>query len=324
MTQTLDLAAVRAAVADAVRAPSLHNSQPWRFRVQNSAIQVLADPGRTLPVADPTGWGTRIACGAATFNLRLAFVAMDLEAQVHWRPFPDRPEVMSEVIVGTRRLATSSERRLHAAIPRRHSNRLPFWPDPVPAQARAELLEAASAEFAWLELLTGPLPVGIVGEIAQAANRVLLRDDAYRAEIHAWSGVGADRADGVPTSAGGPTSEPQDLFPGRPFGGAAPRAPGRDFEAEPLVGVLGTSGDSPTDELVAGAALQRVLLTITDLGLAASMFSQPIEVPAAREQLRVALGRRGSPQMVLRIGYGQPGATTPRRSVDDVLDPPPA
>ena len=82
----------------------------------------------------------------------------------------------------------------------------------------------------------------------------------------------------------------------------------------------GTAGDAHADQLTAGYALQRVLLTITDLGLAVSMLSQPIEVAAAREQLRLALGRFGAPQMVLRIGYGQPGAMTARRDPAEVID----
>jgi hypothetical protein len=118
---------------------------------------------------------------------------------------------------------------------------------------------------------------------------------------------------------GGPSPEPQDLFPQRILSDRD-RAPGRDFEPEPLVAILGTNGDSLGDQLKAGYALQRVLLTLTDLGLAASMLSQPIEVPAAREQLRLALGRYGTPQMVLRIGYGQPGITTPRRDPSEVID----
>jgi hypothetical protein len=86
------------------------------------------------------------------------------------------------------------------------------------------------------------------------------------------------------------------------------------------VAVLGTPADSQRDQLVAGLALQRVLLTITGSGLAASMLSQPIEVDSARERLRIALGRYGAPQMVLRIGYGQPGFPTPRRDAQDVID----
>jgi hypothetical protein len=146
----------------------------------------------------------------------------------------------------------------------------------------------------------------VVAEIAHAANRVLNRDANYVAELASWTRRGDDTPDGVPAAIGGPSPEPQDLFPQRILADRD-RAPGRDFEP------LG-------DQLKAGYALQRVLLTITDLGLAASMLSQPIEVAAAREQLRLALGRYGTPQMVLRIGYGQPGITTPRRSPAEVID----
>jgi hypothetical protein len=86
------------------------------------------------------------------------------------------------------------------------------------------------------------------------------------------------------------------------------------------VAVLGTGGDTVLDQIQAGQALQRVLLTATDHHLAVSMLSQPIEVPAARERLRHGLGRVGSPQMVLRIGYGQPGFPTRRRPLADVID----
>ena len=88
-----------------------------------------------------------------------------------------------------------------------------------------------------------------------------------------------------------------------------------------LLGTVRRTGDTPTDQIVAGQALQRVLLTATDAGLACSMMSQPIEVLAAREQLRRSLGRSGTPQMALRLGYGDPGRLSPRRDVADVLIP---
>ena len=141
----------------------------------------------------------------------------------------------------------------------------------------------------------------------------------YRAELESWIRGPDGAADGVPTAAAAPRTEPQDLFPQRAFGDR-PRGPGRDYEAEPLVGVLGTTGDTPHDQLVAGYALQRVLLTATSHGLSASLLSQAIEVPAARERLRVALGRAGAPQMVVRIGHGTPGMVTPRRPVADVIE----
>lgn len=68
-------------------------------------------------------------------------------------------------------------------------------------------------------------------------------------------------------------------------------------------------------------ALYRVLLTATADGLAASMLSQPIELPERRRELRAALRRTsGWPQMVLRFGYGIRPPASPRRPVADVLE----
>ncbi|MGC5022993.1 Acg family FMN-binding oxidoreductase [Micromonospora sp. DT47] len=313
-------AQLRAAAADAVRAPSLHNTQPWRFRLRDGGIELSIDPARRLPATDPSGWGARIACGAALFNLRLALAVAGTTGTVRLRPYPAEPDVVARLVPDVPRRPTPTEQSLYAAIPRRFSNRAPFWPDPVPADARWRLGEAARAEQCWLELLIGASAVNAFAEIARSAHRVLERDPGYRDERDEW--IRREPApDGVPATAGGPQSEPQDLLPARAFGGRN-RAPGRDFEPEPLVAVLGSAGNTATDQLVAGQALQRVLLTATDAGLSVSMLSQPIEVPGAREQLRLSLGRFGTPQMVMRIGYGQPGVATPRRTVDEVLDLP--
>jgi nitroreductase len=307
-----------AAVSAAIRAPSMHNTQPWQFRRREDGIDVIADDTRRLPVADPTGWAMRIACGAAVFNLRLAFAIHGLAPQVRLRPEPGDPSLLARVTAGPTHSPTPTERQLYAAVPRRHSNRAPFAPEPVPADVRAQLPQAAQAEGAWLELLIGPAAVGAVAEVIHSANLILQRQTAYRSELTAWTRADDAGVDGVPADAGGPSPEPHHLLPHRPFAAPGSR-PGPGLEPEPLVAILGTPGNLPGDQLTAGQALQHILLTITDAGLAASLLSQPIEVVTAREQLRIALGRYGTPQMVLRIGYGQPGRPTPRRLPSDTL-----
>jgi nitroreductase len=314
----LDRASFEAAVEAAVLAPSMYNSQPWRFRLADEYVDVLVDAGRRLPVSDATGWACRVGCGAAVFNLRLALAVAGRAAVVRLQPDPDDPELLARLSAGPPRPALPVEGRLFRAIWRRRSNRAPFLDKPVPVGVRAELIAAARAENGWLDLLIGPAAVEVAAEMVRVADAALRRDEAYQAELSAWTRRDKAAMDGVPVAAGGPAPQPHELLARRDFGGRE-LAGQLDYERDPLLAVLGSGGDWPADQVQAGQVLQRVLLTATDLGLAASMFSQPIEVPGVREQLRQALTRPAPPQMLLRFGYAISTPRSPRRPVPDVL-----
>jgi hypothetical protein len=307
------------AVQAAALAPSMHNSQPWRFRIHADTIELHVDPQR-LPAAGDAGWRcARIACGAALFNLRLALRAQDRTPIVEVCPHPATPTLIARVRIGGHRPATPEERELFAAIPHRHTNRYPFLDTPVPVAHRARLRAAARQENGWLDFLLGPAAIDTVGELVRIADRTLTADPAYRAEIAAWTRPGAPAAyDGVPETTAAGEPRPWELLTRRAYGTGQPAH--RDYETEPTIGVLGSLSDSPADQIAAGQALQRVLLTLTHHGLVASLLSQPIEAPVTREQLRIGLRRYGPPQLVLRIGYGIDGPTSPRRPVEQIID----
>jgi len=307
------------AVEAAIRAPSIHNTQPWKFALTDNRIDVYADRDRQLRVADPGASALRVSCGAAIFNLRLAMACLGHEPAVVLFPDSREPDLLASITPGRARPPSPVEAALYAAIPRRCSNREPFLDTAVPLDVRAQLRDAAEAEGAWLDLLIGPPALEMAAHLVRAANRRLTQDEAYRAELAAWTRDDAT-GEGVSPRAGGPPPEPHDFLARRDFGGAALK-PGREFERDPLVAVLGSRGDLPPDDLVAGQALQRVLLTATRAGLVTSLISQPIEVPAVREELRVGLRRFGSPKMLLRTGYGVPGAPSRRRPLAAVLVP---
>jgi hypothetical protein len=130
----------------ATRAPSMLNSQPWRFRFGDDEIDVLVYPRRHLQAADASGWAARIGCGAALFNLRLALAVQGKPANVRMLPDYDDPHLLARLTLQPPRPPTPAELRLHRAIPRRHSNRAPFTDKPVPLSVRAQLVDAARRE----------------------------------------------------------------------------------------------------------------------------------------------------------------------------------
>ena len=207
---------------------------------------------------------------------------------------------------------------LAAAIDQRHTNRWPFARSVVPADAVEQLADAARTEGAALTVASAVSRNAILG-LSQAAERRLRSHGGYRAELARWTVPGTGRRDGVPPTAIGPWDALETL-PIRDFGLLQPhidRAT-EQFEPYPTITVPATEGDSPHDWVHAGQALQRVLLTATWLNLSTTPISQPIEIPVIREMLTET--RDGIwAQMILRLGYGRPAPTTPRRSLDDVL-----
>ncbi|WP_037040289.1 Acg family FMN-binding oxidoreductase [Pseudonocardia halophobica] len=301
----------------AALAPSLHNSQPWRFRITADGIELHADPERRLRVADPSGREMRLACGAALFNLRLALTGHGVRPLVTVLPNPLEPELIAVVRRGGGRPPTPAERRLLAAVPHRRTNRRPFATAAVANMARHALRRAALDEGAWLDLVTDPGHRAALSLLARRAHERQIADPAFVAELDRWTAREQGHPDGVPLSAAGPVPWPNAAWVMRDFSGGT--GSDHEYEADPLIAVLSVHGDGPREEIRAGQAMERVLLTATADGLASSFLSQLVEVPDVREQMRRLISGARPPQVVLRIGHGWPVPGTPRRQVPELL-----
>jgi nitroreductase len=305
-------------VAAAILAPSMHNTQPWRFRFEpaSQTLELSADPARTLRFGDPDGRAAHIACGAALLNLRLAAAVAGRHPVVRLLPAVTKPLLLATVRLAGPWQAKPSEIELHAAIATRRTNRSPFSGRPVAPGILAELVAAARMEGAVLHIPDHQETTRLL-ELARDAERTLLAQPGYRAELAHWAG-GARDPEGIPGDALAPR-DPRGTSPVRDF---APTQPGPVqhawFEEWPQLAVLSTQSSSRPDWLRAGQALQRVLLTATLRGVAASPLTQPLETPDAW----LARDPRSGfefPQMILRIGYGLPVPHSPRRAVSEVL-----
>jgi nitroreductase len=324
--------AARDIVEQATLAPSIHNTQPWRFvsRIGTGAdtgmIELWTDPSRGLAVLDPTGRGRHISCGAALLHARLAAAVAGYAARVSILPDPAEPTHLAdlELHVAQPGAAQREESDLVAAMARRHTSREPFSDNPVAEDTVRELRQAAEAEGTWLRIISTTEDAAAVAVLLAHADEVQAADPAYIDELRKWTHRG-DKGDGIPASAV-PLTAPRERgsnYRLRDF--VADREPDADSPHEPppverpLVAVLGTTDDDVRSWIAAGQALGRLLLTATAHGVTASPLTQALEIPSTRARLASELGVMGHPQMLLRLGYGSSGAPTPRRPIEDVL-----
>lgn len=301
----------------ATRAPSVHNSQPWRFAVGARRIEVYADPRRQLRVADAPGRSLLISCGAALLNLRVAAEHLGFHPRVRVLPSPDDPTLVATVDVDHRHQRPGILGDLYQAIPERRTNRFPFWSRPVPASVLSRMVEAVEQENAVLRVYQDVDEVARVVSLMHEAEQAERDRPGLLEERAAWVG-GTREGEGVPSGSLGPL--PRDRA--HPYRDLAPtHEPQREtasFESAPTIAVLSTLADQPADWVRAGQALERGLLVLTRHGLAASFLNQPLEQMDLRFLVRSPLTGLGHPQMLLRIGYGIDVPPTPRRALDEV------
>ena len=323
LTAHLDRTTARAVIAMANRAPSVHNSQPWRWRVGDTTIHLYADPDRALPATDPEGRDLRLSCGAALHHLRVALLSAGIAATVHRLPDPAQPLHLAAVETHSGR-PTPDDLALARAIENRRTDRRVFSSWPVPPAMLAELVRVAADEGALLKILDESDRSAVARLIEHAGVEQALTPDMAQ-ETAEWTGRSRGAREGVP--AANVPAEPLGDVPVRHFAGAEQSESllGKYESDGTVLALFATSGDGAVDQLRAGEALSAVLLAATRFGLATDPISQPLEVTATRGQLRASvLGDAAEPQVLLRLGWA-PMSTTPvpptgRRALADTLD----
>ncbi|HTZ45569.1 MAG TPA: nitroreductase family protein [Jatrophihabitans sp.] len=316
--------ALRRAVARATLAPSVHNSQPWRFALRGNVLELHADRVRQLHVLDPVGRQLAISCGCALFNARVALAAAGYGCRVERLPDPADSSLLARItaIEDGRGPDADEIAVLDAVVELRHTNRRRFAEEPVPDELIDRLALLAAAEHAQLTEITEEGQRIATAVLSQRADALENADSAYRAELRAWTTDQPDRLDGVPALAvprGGQLS--YDDIPLRDFDtsghGALPAATHSGVDQCLLL--LWTAADSPLNWLQAGEALQRVLLELTRQGYVAGIMSQVAEVPTVRAMLAAELRLPGSPHLLLRVGRAPATPATRRRRLVEVL-----
>jgi hypothetical protein len=320
-----------AAVEHALRAPSVHNTQPWRWRIGDGTVELHADPDRHLTVADPDRRDLVLSCGAALHHLVVALAAAGRSASVVRLPDPEDSTHLASVTVGPGP-GDAAEAELFEAIDRRRTERRRMSHQPVPAALLDGLAARARRAGALLLPVTGDAMRARLRAAFTQAARQQRAAAGYPAELRLWTHRLPGAHDGVPAGSvaapppGLPEPTPLRGFPGgRLRQGRQLTGHGRPDDSATFV-VIATPADGVLDRLRSGEATSAVLLAATRAGLATTPLSQVVEVDATRDTVRRDVLRVPEhPQIVLRLGlpagHAGPLPATPRRPLRSVLLP---
>nr|VTP04161.1 Putative NAD(P)H nitroreductase acg [Mycobacterium riyadhense] len=311
------------AVQLACRAPSVHNSQPWRWVAEKGGVHLFVDRRRTVPATDHSGREAILSCGAVLDHLRVAILAARWRAGITRFPNPNNPDHLATIQFSPVDHITAAQRNRARAILQRRTDRLPFDRPTFWDQFEPVLRSTVDGSVALLAVLSDDQRP----QLAEASrlSEALRRDDSsYHAELDWWTSPFA-LAQGVPPGALPSDAERRRVDVGRDFPVRSHQDRRKEVTSDySKLLVLSTPDDTRTDVLRCGETLSTVLLECTMSGMATCTLTHLIESSQSRDIVRDLIGQRGEPQVLIRVGISPPleelPARTPRRPLNTVLE----
>ena len=307
----------------ACRAPSLHNSQPWRWIASGTAVDLYADAHRVVRSHDSSGREALISCGVALDHFRTAMAVAGWNTTVDQFPDPDRPDHLASISFAPLKLLTQDVRDRADAILHRRTDRLPLRAPSDWESCEQTLRDLVNRDLARLDVLSDDARPQLA-EASRLTESLRRHDDFYHAELQWWTAP-FRLFEGVPPSALISRSERQRVPANRGFrpSGYLDRR-GATSQDQAKVLVLSTAADTREDALNRGQVLSSVLLVCTMAGLATCPMTHITEVEASRDVIRQLIGRKSMPQVLIRVGIAPSiedvPTPTPRRPLREVLE----
>lgn len=318
----VESALLRELVRYATLAPSSHNTQCWKFRLQDRSISILPDFSRRCPTVDPDDHHLFVSIGCAAENLIQAALAKGYYGNV---AFDDAMgSALRITLEPTKAIATN----LFTAIPERQSTRAEYDGKPISASELALLEKAGQGNGVRVILLTEHEAMEKVLEYVVQGNTAQMNDRAFVEELKAWIRFSATDAvrtgDGLYAASSGNPSIPSwlgSLLFGLFF---TPKAENDKYakhvRSSAGIAVFVSEVEGPAQWIEVGRCYERFALQSTALGIRNAMLNQPVEVSALRPQFASYLGiGRHRPDLVVRFGRGPKLPPSLRRSIDAVM-----
>ena len=306
----------------ATLAPSSHNTQCWKFRLEDGAISILPDLSRRCPAVDPDDHHLFVSLGCAAENLIEAALANGLKGHADFDTAGGN--ALRVALEPTKPVAST----LFQAIPSRQSTRGEYDGQPL-ARQELDLLEKTGAgDGVQAILLTERQVTEKVLEYVVQGNTAQMNDPAFVEELKKWIRFSGDEAvrtgDGLYAASSGNPAAPTwlgsllfDLF-------FTPKSENDKYakhvRSSAGIAIFVSDTPGPAQWVEVGRCYERFALQSAALGIRNAMLNQPVEVSTLRPQFAAFLGvGKRRPDLVVRFGRGPKLPSSLRRPVQAVL-----
>ncbi len=298
----------------AVLAPSSHNSQPWRFLIEDNHILVSLEPQRSLPDSDRNNRQAYISIGCALENIVIGADYCGYRTDIIFLAKADSANLIVKIGFSEVPNFTPPQDHLARFITKRVTNRNPYKQEELPGTI-LDLLRGMNTESTKIFVITDYDKKREVAEIAVRASVDAMRSSSFRKELAQYVTSNKTAAHiGMPGFGFGMPLPVSVLVPHliKWFNMNKINAK-KDLkllkERTPTLVIIATSNDNPNSWMEVGRLYERVALTATKLGLATAMWASPIQIGEHYKELQQALGTGFRPQAL--FGLGKPIGFTP-------------
>ncbi len=312
----------------ATLAPSGHNTQPWKFTINENSIQICPDLSRCLPVVDPDNHALFISLGCALENLLIAAHCSGLGTDVEYFLPGETQECLIVHLSRDSSQWNETDATLLKAIPQRQSTRNAYENREILQEDLRQLERASVREGIQFRLFTTPQEIEPIIEFVKEGNRRQFSDSAFIDELLSWIRFSRREVelhqDGLPGTVMGLPSIPRWLGQSLMKIAATPESQAKQFakmirSSSALMLFIAEQNDKK-HWVNLGRSFERVALTATSLNIKHAHLNMPCEVLEIRTQFQRYLGlKEAQPLLLLRIGYSKPMPRSPRRPLSEVL-----
>lgn len=300
----------------AILAPSSHNTQPWKFSVDENKIRIFVDKTRWLKVADRDQRELYISIGCALENLLIAAEHFGYSYEITYFPDLDREELIASVnLISQGEPSPFRGSELFNAITFRHTNHQLYNGRPIPQDDLQRLQNVCVEEDIYLHLTSDPEIKRTVEELITRADVLQFSDPAFREELGYWIGEGAFGMSWFMAKLA------QLAISHLNFGKVMARTDSEVLMSSPVLGLLSSKENSRKTQVKVGQVFERVYLAASGLGISLQPMSQIVQIPELKAELTKLIPVADVfPQQPFRLGYARPEKEhTPRRPLEEVL-----